>query len=68
MLFGPIHILRVYAFRVPFNRPIVKRLDGQPGPHGGFGLGVERTVAWLIRERHIRQCIPFPRLMDKVYI
>ncbi|MBM4029227.1 MAG: asparagine--tRNA ligase, partial [Planctomycetes bacterium] len=37
-------------------------------PHGGFGLGVERTVAWLIRERHIRQCIPFPRLMDKVYI
>jgi asparaginyl-tRNA synthetase len=37
-------------------------------PHGGFGLGVERTVAWLIGERHIRQCIPFPRLMDKVYI
>ncbi len=37
-------------------------------PHGGFGLGVERTVAWLITERHIRQCIPFPRLMDKVYI
>jgi asparaginyl-tRNA synthetase len=37
-------------------------------PHGGFGLGVERTVAWLIAERHIRQCIPFPRLMDKVYI
>jgi asparaginyl-tRNA synthetase len=37
-------------------------------PHGGFGLGIERTVAWLIGERHIRQCIPFPRLMDKVYI
>jgi len=37
-------------------------------PHGGFGLGVERTVAWLITERHIRQCIPFPRMMDKVYI
>jgi asparaginyl-tRNA synthetase len=37
-------------------------------PHGGFGLGVERTVAWLIGERHIRQCIPFPRMMDKVYI
>ncbi len=37
-------------------------------PHGGFGLGVERTVAWLTNEKHIRQCIPFPRLMDKVYI
>ncbi|MHC4641919.1 MAG: asparagine--tRNA ligase [Planctomycetota bacterium] len=37
-------------------------------PHGGFGLGVERTVAWITGERHIRQCIPFPRMMDKVYI
>lgn len=37
-------------------------------PHGGFGLGVERTVAWITGERHIRQCIAFPRLMDKVYI
>jgi asparaginyl-tRNA synthetase len=37
-------------------------------PHGGFGLGVERTVAWLTSEKHIRQCIAFPRLMDKVYI
>ncbi len=37
-------------------------------PHGGFGLGIERTVAWVIGERHIRQVIPFPRMMDKVYI
>jgi len=37
-------------------------------PHGGFGLGVERTIAWLTGERHIRQCIAFPRLMDKIYI
>ncbi len=37
-------------------------------PHGGFGLGVERTVAWITGEKHIRQCIPFPRMMDKVYI
>jgi asparaginyl-tRNA synthetase len=36
--------------------------------HGGFGLGVERTVAWITGERHIRQCIAFPRMMDKVYI
>ena len=37
-------------------------------PHGGFGLGVERTVAWITGEKHIRQCIAFPRLMDKVYM
>jgi len=37
-------------------------------PHGGFGLGVERTVAWITGEKHIRQCIPFPRMADKVYI
>ncbi len=37
-------------------------------PHGGFGLGVERTIARLTAQKHIRQCIPFPRMMDKVYI
>jgi len=37
-------------------------------PHGGFGLGVERTVAWLTGEKHIRQCIAFPRMTDRVYI
>lgn len=37
-------------------------------PHGGFGLGIERTIAWITGEKHIRQCIPFPRMMDKVYI
>ncbi len=37
-------------------------------PHGGFGLGVERTIAWITGEKHIRQCIAFPRMMDKVYI
>jgi len=37
-------------------------------PHGGFGLGVERTIAWLTGEKHIRQCIAFPRMMDRVYI
>ncbi|UCE62411.1 MAG: asparagine--tRNA ligase, partial [Phycisphaerales bacterium] len=29
-------------------------------PHGGFGLGIERTIAWLTGEKHIRQCIAFP--------
>jgi asparaginyl-tRNA synthetase len=37
-------------------------------PHGGFGLGVERTIAWITSEKHIRQCIPFPRMMDRTYI
>jgi len=37
-------------------------------PHGGFGLGVERTVAWITGEKHIRQCIAFPRMMDRVYL
>ena len=37
-------------------------------PHGGFGLGIERTVAWITGEKHIRQCIAFPRMMDKIYI
>jgi asparaginyl-tRNA synthetase len=30
-------------------------------PHGGFGIGVERTVAWIAGVEHIRECIPFPR-------
>ncbi len=36
-------------------------------PHGGFGLGIERTVAWLCGLKHIRETIPFPRLLGKVY-
>jgi len=37
-------------------------------PHGGFGLGIERTLAWLTGQKHIRQCIPFPRMLGKIYI
>ncbi len=36
-------------------------------PHGGYGLGVERTLAWICGLKHIRETIPFPRLMGKVY-
>lgn len=36
-------------------------------PHGGFGLGLERTVAWICGIRHCRETIPFPRLLDRVY-
>jgi len=36
-------------------------------PHSGFGLGVERTVAWICRLEHIRDAIAFPRLINRVY-
>ena len=36
-------------------------------PHSGFGLGVERTVAWITGRHHIRELIPFPRLMNRLY-
>jgi len=36
-------------------------------PHCGFGLGVERTVAWLCKLDHVRETIAFPRMMDKMY-
>ena len=36
-------------------------------PHSGFGLGVERTVSWLCGVPHIRETIPFPRTIKRVY-
>jgi asparaginyl-tRNA synthetase len=36
-------------------------------PHSGFGLGVERTVSWLCGISHIRETIPFPRTIKRVY-
>ncbi|HHX63646.1 MAG TPA: asparagine--tRNA ligase [Chloroflexi bacterium] len=36
-------------------------------PHSGFGLGVERTVTWICGLRHIRQTIPFPRTLGRIY-
>jgi asparaginyl-tRNA synthetase len=33
-------------------------------PHSGFGLGVERTVAWLTGVEHVRETIPFPRMLN----
>ena len=35
-------------------------------PHAGFGLGVERTVAWLCGLHHVRETIPFPRMMERL--
>ena len=36
-------------------------------PHAGFGLGIERTVAWICGLKHVRETIPFPRLMHRLY-
>jgi asparaginyl-tRNA synthetase len=36
-------------------------------PHGGFGLGIERTVAWICGLHHIRETIPFPRMLNRIY-
>ena len=35
--------------------------------HAGFGLGLERTVAWICGTEHIREVIPFPRMLYRVY-
>jgi asparaginyl-tRNA synthetase len=35
-------------------------------PHAGFGLGLERTVQWICGLHHVRETIPFPRLMGKI--
>ena len=36
-------------------------------PHAGFGLGLERTVAWICGTEHIREVIPFPRMIYRLY-
>jgi len=36
-------------------------------PHSGFGLGIERTVAWIGKIHHVRETIPFPRMLDTIY-
>ncbi len=36
-------------------------------PHSGFGIGVERTVCWICRLDHIRESIPFPRMLERMY-
>ena len=36
-------------------------------PHGGFGMGIERLVAWICGLHHVRETIPFPRLLDRIY-
>ena len=35
--------------------------------HAGFGMGIERVVAWLCALQHVRETIPFPRMMQRLY-
>jgi len=52
--------------REPFEWYLDLRRYGSV-PHSGFGLGIERTVAWLCGLKHVREAIPFPRLLDRLY-
>jgi asparaginyl-tRNA synthetase len=36
-------------------------------PHGGFGIGLERTVAWICGLEHVRETIPFARMLTRIY-
>jgi asparaginyl-tRNA synthetase len=35
-------------------------------PHAGFGMGIERAVAWLCGLKHVRETIPFPRMLERL--
>ena len=36
-------------------------------PHGGFGMGIERAVAWICGLEHVRETIPYPRMLNRLY-
>jgi len=36
-------------------------------PHSGFGLGIERTLSWICGIHHVRETIPLPRLLERIY-
>jgi asparaginyl-tRNA synthetase len=36
-------------------------------PHGGFGIGIERTITWMCGLEHLRETIPFPRMLSRLY-
>ncbi|MBN1222462.1 MAG: asparagine--tRNA ligase [Candidatus Aminicenantes bacterium] len=66
-----LHLLekRIQEFKLPreaYEWYIDLRRYGSV-PHSGFGLGVERVLAWICRIKHIREAIPFPRLLYRIY-
>ncbi|MGH9142218.1 MAG: amino acid--tRNA ligase-related protein, partial [Vicinamibacterales bacterium] len=36
-------------------------------PHGGFGMGIERVVSWICKLDHVRETIPYPRMLYRLY-
>jgi len=36
-------------------------------PHSGFGMGIERVVSWICKLDHVRETIPFPRMLHRIY-
>lgn len=60
---------RIKAHQLPveaFNWYLDLRRFGSV-PHAGFGLGLERTVTWICGLQHIRETIPFPRTISRIY-
>ncbi len=51
--------------RAPYEWYIDLRRYGSV-PHAGFGLGLERTVAWVCGLPHVRETIPFPRMINRI--
>ena len=51
---------------IPFEWYLDLRRYGSV-PHAGFGMGIERLVAWICGLHHVRETIPFPRLIDRIY-
>jgi asparaginyl-tRNA synthetase len=49
----------------PFNWYLDLRRYGSV-PHAGFGMGIERCVGWITGTHHIREVIPFPRMMERL--
>ena len=36
-------------------------------PHSGFGMGIERVVSWICGLEHLREAIPYPRMLYRIY-
>jgi asparaginyl-tRNA synthetase len=62
-------VARIQAHHLP-QEPLEWYLDLRrygSVPHSGFGMGIERVVAWICGLHHVRETIPFPRLLDRIY-
>jgi asparaginyl-tRNA synthetase len=49
----------------PFNWYLDLRRYGSV-PHAGFGMGIERAVTWICGTHHVREAVPFPRMMERL--